>query len=99
MVATHILEAATLHRSVMPVCACGHCARFEAHGLWWHFARRGWDDSLSCARARFWCRMCASSQRRKVRPDRLDLVPWQAGDLELPWPDEQVWKRAAARLR
>lgn len=99
MVATHILEAATLHFSVMPVCQCGHSARFGSHGLWWHFERRGWDGSLTAARAHFWCRICRSRCRQIVRPQRLDLVPWKEGDLELPWPEEHRWKRAVARLR
>jgi len=99
MVPTDLLEAATLKKSVMPVCRCGHSARFEPHGLWWHFERRGWDDRLLAARMRFWCRMCCSRHRRRQRPERLDLVAWMEGDLELPWPDERTWKRAVSRLR
>lgn len=96
---TCILEAATLHKTVMPVCRCSHSARFEPHGLWWHFERRRWDDGLVAARSRFWCRVCSSAQHRKVRPDRLELADWAAGDFELPWPDERIWKRAVSRLR
>jgi len=96
---TCILEAATLRKSVMPRCKCGHSARFEPHGLWWHFERRRWDDRLSEARLRFWCLVCGSQRRLKVRPQRLELVPWAAGDFELPWPDERASKRAIARLR
>lgn len=99
MVATSVFDAATLHLSVCPACQCGHSARFEAHGLWWHFQRRGWDDRLDVARARFWCRVCGSRDRRKVRPVRLDALPWRAGDFELPMPDEREWKRAVARVR
>jgi hypothetical protein len=99
MVPTCILEAATFNTSIMPVCGCGNSARFESHGLWWHFERRGWDDSLKAARERFWCRICQSRLRRKVRPVRLALVQRAEGDLELPWPDERVWKKAMARLR
>lgn len=99
MVPTCILEAATLQQAIMPVCACGHSARFEAHCLWWHFERRGWDDRLIAARSRFWCRVCASGKRRKVRPVRLEIVRAGKGDVELPWPDERIWKRAVARLR
>lgn len=96
---TRILEAATLHKSVMPVCKCGHSARFEAHCLWWHFERRHWDDHLMAARARFWCRVCRSRKRQKVRPERIELVNWAAGDFELPWPDERTWKQATSRMR
>lgn len=99
MVPTRILEAATLRPSVMPVCRCGHIARFEAHGVWWHFERRAWDDSLTSARDHFWCRICRSRQQQKVRPVRLELTLWQEGDVELPWPDDHTWKRATARLR
>ena len=96
---TNILEAATFHRSVLVACGCGHSARFEAHCLWWHFHRRGWDDRLSQIRQRFWCRLCASRQRRKIRPARVELVNWAEGDFELPWPDERTWKQATRRLR
>lgn len=99
MVPTTLLDAASLHYSIKAVCACGNTARFEAHGLWWHFERRGWDDRLSEARARFWCRICRSNDRRKMRPRQLEFVPWQPGDIELPWPDDRVWKRAMARVR
>jgi hypothetical protein len=99
MEASSILEAATFHRSVMPICACGHSARFEAHGLWWLFERRGWDDRLSVARGRFWCRKCHSNRRQKIRPLRLEVVHYETGDLELPWPDKRVWKSATSRLR
>ena len=99
MVPTTLLDAASLHYSIMPVCACGNSARFEPHGLWWHFERRGWDDRLIAARSRFWCRICRSKERKKIRPRTLEIVPWRAGDIELPWPEERVWKRAMARVR
>ncbi|WP_243996281.1 hypothetical protein [Novosphingobium album (ex Hu et al. 2023)] len=99
MLPTCILEAATFQQSVQLTCRCGHTGRFEAHGLWWHFERRGWDDRFAAARPRFWCRVCASRERRKVHPDRLEAVPWQQGDVELPWPEERRWKQATARLR
>jgi hypothetical protein len=99
MVPTTLLDAASLHYSIKPICTCGNSARFESHGLWWHFERRGWDDRLIEARLRFWCRICRSKDRKKVRPRALEVVPWLAGDIELPWPDERVWKRAMARVR
>lgn len=99
MVPTTLLDAASLHYSVMPICGCGHSARFEAHGLWWHFEQRHWDDRLSEARHRFWCRTCHAGHARRRAPRTLDVVPWQEGDIELPWPDERVWKRAMARVR
>lgn len=96
---TSIMEAASLHQSVIPICGCGHQARFEAHGLWWHFERRGWNDQFDRALVRFWCRICGSDKRGKVRPIRLEHAKWQAGDFKLPWPDERIWKRAMARVR
>jgi len=39
LVATTLFDAARFHYSMMPVCRCGHSARFEACGLWWHFKR------------------------------------------------------------
>jgi hypothetical protein len=96
---TCIFEAATLHRSIEALCSCKHSSRFEAHCLWWHFQRRGWDDGLVPARQRFWCRVCRSKLRRKVRPLRLVVVDWAAGDFELPWPDERTWKAAVQRVR
>lgn len=99
MLPTSILEAATLRKAVIPTCSCGNLARFEPHGLWWHFERRGWDDRLLAATGRFWCRKCRSRLRTTVRPIRLDIQPSGPGDFELPWPDEREWKRAVARLR
>jgi hypothetical protein len=99
MPATCIFEAATLHYSIKAVCACRHSARFETKTLWWHFHRRSWDDHLGPARQRFWCRVCASKLKKKVRPAKLELVRWAQGDFELAWPDERTWKEAVRRVR
>lgn len=99
MAPTCIREAASLHSAVLVICQCGHQSRFEAHCLWWHFHRRGWNDAFGPARSRFWCRVCRSDLRRKVRPVRLEPVAQQQGDFELPWPDEREWKRAMQRVR
>lgn len=96
---TSIFEAATLRMAVSPVCACGHTTSFDPWGLWWHFKRRHWDDRLTSARHRFWCRVCGSRLRRKVRPKRFDLVKVSDANLVLPLPDEREWKRAVARVR
>ncbi|TCM17191.1 hypothetical protein EDF56_106307 [Novosphingobium sp. PhB165] len=96
---TCIFEAATLHHSVQVVCRCGHSARFESHGVWWHFTRRGWDDRFGPARKRFWCRVCRSKERKKVHPVKLEPVNWKEGDFELPWPDERRWKEAVRSVR
>lgn len=99
MVPTRILEAATLHQSTRVSCACGHAAQFQSHCLWWHFTRRLWDDRFAAAKARFWCRRCASSLRRKVRPSRIEPVLPAESDVVLGWPNEGEWKRAVQRLR
>lgn len=96
---TSIFEAATLHQSVRVMCRCGHESRFEAHCLWWHFQRRGWSDRFGPARDRFWCRVCRSKLRKKVRPAKLEPVPPTNNDFELPWPDERQWKEAVRNVR
>ncbi|KMS59961.1 hypothetical protein V474_07590 [Novosphingobium barchaimii LL02] len=99
MLPTDIFEAATLQYSVMAICDCQHSARFETKTLWWHFKRRRWDDRLGPAKQRFWCRVCRSKLRKKVRPVRLEFVAWAKGDFELAWPDERTWKEAVRRVR
>ena len=99
MVPTCILEVATLHQAVKPICVCGHSAAFNAHGLWWHFKRRGWDDRLTVAGRRFWCRICHSRGRRKVHPIRMELVKASDLDVRLPMPDERTWKAEMRRIR
>src|SRR3546814_3770315 len=55
---TNLFEAAAWRRGVKPVCRCGHSAVFDPHCLWWRFERRGWDERLEKALARFWCICC-----------------------------------------
>lgn len=97
--ATSLLEAAALHQGVMPVCACGHSAIFQPHGLWWHFQRRHWDDSIGAVRKRFWCIQCQSAKRRKITPQMVDLVKETASAIALPMPPNDVWKRVQRSLR
>ncbi|WP_260925421.1 hypothetical protein [Novosphingobium sp. 9] len=99
MLPTRIFEAATLQQCILVQCRCGHWGCFEAHGLWWHFERRHWDDRLNRAAQRFWCRRCASLTKRKVRPVKVEAIEFQQGAFELPWPEERIWKRAVARVR
>ncbi|WP_395395965.1 hypothetical protein WBP07_21750 (plasmid) [Novosphingobium sp. BL-8A] len=96
---TSIFEAASLQRSVRAVCGCGHASHFEAHCLWWHFQRRGWNDRFGPARNRFWCRVCRSNFRKKIRPVKLESASPTKGDFELPWPDERRWKEEMRRVR
>ncbi|WJS98185.1 hypothetical protein [Novosphingobium humi] len=97
--ATNLLEAAALRQAIMPVCACGHSAIFQPHGLWWHFERRHWDDSLGAVRKRFWCTRCQSASRHKVTPQMVDLVSITEAAIVLPLPPDDVWKRVARRMR
>lgn len=99
MMPTDIFDAATLHYSTQVSCGCGHTTRFESRCLFWHFTRRGWDHRFEPAKGRFWCRMCASRLRRKVRAAKIEPVLWAEGDFALPGPGSQEWKRLMARLR
>ncbi|RVU02188.1 hypothetical protein EOE18_17790 [Novosphingobium umbonatum] len=98
-VATHLFEAAAWHQALKPVCACGHSASFDPHGLWWHFERRGWEMQIYAIRKRFWCLMCLSETRKRRNPQRIDLVPSSNVDIRLPMPPERVWKRESRRMR
>jgi len=86
-------------QSVRPICACGHSASFDPHGLWWHFERRGWDDYFEAARKRFWCIVCLSAHRRRYRPVKIELVKQSDRDIVLPLPSELEWKRLLRRVR
>ncbi|EJU13636.1 hypothetical protein LH128_07722 [Sphingomonas sp. LH128] len=99
MVPTCLFEAGTLGGSVLLTCKCGHTARFHAPPLWWHFQRRHWDDGFVEARKRFWCRVCGSRLRARVRPISIEGAVSMPGDFELPWPDERTWKAACRRVR
>ena len=96
---TNLLEAATLHYSIKVSCRCGHSAVFNPHGLWWHFRRHSWSDRLGSLTQRFWCRVCRSQKRAKVRPSRTELVRYTVGEVELPLPPTDVWKRQMRRIR
>ncbi len=95
---THIIEAALWQYSVWPICRCGHETGFDPHGLWYYFHRKGWDDRLTVACAKFWCRPCASRVGKRVRPVRLDLRK-DMPSINLPLPDEREWKRIVSRFR
>ncbi|WP_343611146.1 hypothetical protein [Novosphingobium sp.] len=96
---TYLLDAAALHYSIKPVCQCGHSATFDSMGLWWHYERRGWNDHFPEVRKRFWCLMCLSRARRKVRPVRIEIARVDGSEIVLPLPDEPTWKRYARLLR
>jgi hypothetical protein len=99
-VATTLFEAAAWHYGVQPVCdRCGPGSIFHPHSLWWHFERRGWDDSLNAARAHFWCLKCGARLGKRIRPGRLDLVPETDTMICLEMPSAGEWKKAVNRFR
>ena len=97
--ATILTEAACWQSSIEAVCRCGHSAIFDPHGLWWWFRQRSWDDSLTAAIGRFWCRRCVKNIGHRVRPIRLNLVPGSDADIQLPLPPQREWKRVVKRMR
>lgn len=99
MIPTCIQDAGSFGGSVLVTCKCGHTSRFNARPLWWHFERRSWNDQFHEARGRFWCRVCRSRSRIKVRPVKIEGVSSVEGDFELPWPTETRWKEAMRRVR
>ena len=98
-VATCLFEAAAWGYAIKASCRCGHFALFNAHGLWWHFHRRGFDDDLRRAREKLWCRPCRQRISQKVRPRALELVRPEQQMINLPMPDEREWKRIIGRFR
>src|SRR5690606_27062655 len=97
--ATNLMEAAAWQNSIEVVCQCGNRATFDPHGLWWWFQQRGWNDSLTAARVRFWCRRCGARVGRRVRPIQINLVRGSDADIQLPLPPEREWKRIVKRMR
>jgi len=99
-IATTIFEAAAWHRAIKPLCSrCPHSAIFHPHALWWHFSKRGWDDNLRAARARFWCRRCGQQIGQRIRPRMLEVVPETEDMILLEMPSQAEWKKAVNRFR
>ncbi|WP_454798604.1 hypothetical protein [Novosphingobium lindaniclasticum] len=99
-----IKEAALFCYAVVPVCKCGHRCSFDPWGLWYHFERYRWDGAFSAAKARFWCRVCASREKssaakKRVRPIRFDLERPQKPDVCLPTPPDHEWRRVVSHTR
>ena len=98
--ATCLFEAAAWHKAIKVT--CGRCRRstaFNPHGLWWLFERKGWSDNLSDIARHLFCKECRATYGQRVRPPRIELVAETDDDLQLPLPDERVWKRAINRFR
>jgi hypothetical protein len=99
-VATHVFEAAAWHHNLKVTCgSCGHHAVFDPHKLWWLFTRKGWDDRLTDASRRFWCRQCGARVGKRIKAAAIELVRETAQDHGLPFPPEAEWKRAVNRIR
>jgi hypothetical protein len=99
-IATTIFEAAAWHKAVQPMCSgCPHSAIFHPHALWWYFRKRGWNDNLRKARAKFWCRKCGERVGKRIRPRVLELVPETDDMIRLQMPSEAEWKKAVNRFR
>ncbi|GAA0326075.1 hypothetical protein GCM10009087_40490 [Sphingomonas oligophenolica] len=92
---TTIFEAAAFQYAIKArCCRCGHSNILDPHALWWHFERKGWDNRLTKAAARFRCLRCPVSTRVE-----LTLVREEATLDRLPMPDIGTWKRAINRFR
>jgi hypothetical protein len=77
---------------------CPNVALIETAGLWWHFARRGWDDSLRGAPGHFYCRVCLRVRAVKVRPWTIEPVVDQP-IMVLPLPPDRELKRRMSRFK
>lgn len=97
--ATNLMEAAAWKVSIEVICRCGHRGSFDPHGLWWWFEQRRWNNSLSAAVQRFWCRRCAARLGERLRSTAIRLVRGSDADIELPLPPKREWKRVVKRLR
>jgi len=96
--ATCIFEAAAWGYSVRVVCRCRNEAFFDAHGLWWKFQQKRWNDEFRDALLRFYCRSCSQRYRRKVRPILIETSE-KPPKIRMPLPDERAWKNAINRFR
>jgi hypothetical protein len=95
---TRIFDAAVRMYTLRLTCACGNSSVFHPHALWWRFHRAGWNDALTKARARFYCRVCWQKHCRKMQPLRIE--PCREGPtVHLPMPDDREWKRAVNHNR
>jgi hypothetical protein len=67
--------------------------------LWWMFERRGWSQSLSEVRKRFYCSRCLEQRGRKVRGPKLQISLDPPQGAQFAYPDERTWKRLVSRYR
>ena len=79
--------------------ACRHIVVRHAHALWWHFERKGWNDSFKELQKRCVCRPCLKERNQIIRNPRLELVQEEITEEPLPLPSQEEWKRALRRRR
>lgn len=99
---TEIWEAAMMGTPIKVTCtvpACEHSAVFHPAGLWYLFARRGWQQTFYQAQARFWCRRCTKAVGLKVKRAYMTLSRDAITDDTLPLPSDREWKRFVSRHR
>jgi hypothetical protein len=97
--ATCIFEAAAWKYSVKVECGrCRQVAYFHAHGLWWRFEQKGWNDDFREAGQKLYCSACWKRTRRKVRPWLIETSN-RPPTITLKLPEEREWKRAISRYR
>lgn len=100
--ATHIWEAAAMHKGIKVSClvpTCDHSAVFDPHCLWGLFERRRWDDHFPVAQRRFWCRPCSKIAGFHVKRARMVATLDEVTDKTLPFPAESDWRRFLSRHR
>ncbi|HEY1124752.1 MAG TPA: hypothetical protein VGE65_03900 [Sphingobium sp.] len=72
---SNFLDAAAWGYSIRVDCGrCSHMAIFDAPKLWWHFQRKGWEDTRWAAGVHFFCTKCAAKLRGRVRPGKISYV-------------------------
>lgn len=99
--ASNLFDAAAWQYAVRVSCGwCGHTAVFDPHAIWWHFQRKGWDDSLPSAAGRFACIPCRRNWQNEAKGTaKIKLVQEEPTIDSLPLPPENEWKRAINRFR
>jgi len=103
-VPTTLWEMAALQHLVRVSCrasGCGNRATFDPHALWWLFYSKRWDDRITVARYRFYCRVCTKILGFRVRDAVIASMGTSIGDVThpLPLPSERVWKNYLSRHR
>jgi hypothetical protein len=95
-----LFDAAVRGYTIKLTClGCSHVRIFDAHALWWHFHRRGWNDRFPHVTRRAVCTNCLATSGRKTRQPKLELVRDDPTGEDLPMPPIQEWKAVLRRVR